>query len=563
MSIIILSLSLGLVFYTIEIAKGKIQLLRYLILFSLMIIGVGWIGVRNSYVVWSLRILVVTLLLYVVFNLQAKQNLLKIPKKMIYVLSLGCVTSFIPSKQIFYLFAAGYDNSSHVGFLFRTWKIGSFEYGMEGNGKNLPAYINLANGYPSLQMETWASVLHILNLQIDNTEQLLRYFFFFSILSILLLIYTLFTYSSQKHKSNVLIKNSIALFVLFSSISTIFWSGFPPTIWGIIVNLIGIRVLIEANFEAKSQLIWSAFTFIASLYAYQLFSFSLLAIYAFLFARIFLTNSISKIYLTAFLSLFIIVIPGYLLFNVSKEIKNYIYAQGGIVLPNTSLLLFLTVFVLIGFVNSKKRLAEEFLLVVALSTSTILSTYLLASAFLRDKGVYYPAKLLYLTIFLMISYLLWVIDKPQGELRFKKLNLLPLTAAILIIFTVLPLTSKSKEIWFGSSLHLLRSVNVLKLGDFAPFNPGCLNSVFNRAITAENFNQQSNLIVVKTDGSQSDLISRWANSLNGRVDNNVIEFGMSLSPVSSFDMSVQNFTKKYPKENLVVLDDLPGCTSIS
>jgi hypothetical protein len=163
----------------------------------------------------------------------------------------------------------------------------------------------------------------------------------------------------------------------------------------------------------------------------------------------------------------------------------------------------------------------------------------------------------------MISYLLWVIDKPQVELRFKKLNLLPLTAAILIIFTLLPLTSKSKEIWFGNSLHLLRSVNVLKLGDFAPFNPGCLNSVFNRAIAAENFNQQSNLIVVKTDGSQSDLISRWANSLNGRIDNNVIEFGMSLSPVSSFDMSVQNFTKKYPKENLVVLDDLPGCISIS
>lgn len=526
-----------------------------------MMVFSGWVGVKNPYILWSLRVLVASVFFYTVFKLQAKHKLLYIPKKIVYIFALGLVSSFIPIKQIFYLFAAGYDNSSHVGFLFRTWEIGSFEYGAEGNGKNLPAYINLANGYPSLQMQTWASILHVLNLQIDNTDQLLRYFFFFSILSILLLLYVMYTYCPRISKSNLMIKICLTFFVFLSSISSIFWSGFPPTIWGIIVVLIGVRVLIAIDYLNKSHLIWSALSFVISLYAYQLFSFSLLVIYLFLLVRIFLTNSISKKYMISSVSFFVIIVPGYLLLNVSREIKNYVFAQGGIILPSVFLVVFLIVLVLIGFINNEDKFAENFLLFIALSSSTILSILLLVNAFFQDKGVYYPAKLLYLSIFLMISYLLWIIGKSRVAQPFNSINLFSATLAIMIISTSLSLMSQSKEIWFGSSINLIRSVDALRSGDYAPFNPGCLQSVFDGAVMAENFNQQKNLIVVRTEGSQSDLISRWANSLNGRIDNNVIEFGMSLNPDYSFNLSIEKFKEKYPNENLIVLKSLPGCIS--
>ena len=388
LSIVFLALSLGIVFYTLEVTIGKVKTLQSILYLSFVVVGVGWIGVRNPIILWSIRTLILVFLATAIYKFKPKRHLIGAVYKSGYLLALGLLTSIIPTKVIFYLFAAGYDNSSHLGFLYRTWKIGSYEYGLQGNGKIVPTYSNLANSYPSLQMESWAAILHTLNMSIYNSESLIRFFFFFSILSIMLFLYVLFSFVNAPIKQKIFLKLGILGFVLFSSLSSIFWMGFPPTVWGVLFAILSLKIMISTTNKPIDQLLQASISFVVILYAY-------------LFFEIVKNSRKKKDYILIIASLLLVVIPTYLLLRVSSRIKSvtFIYAQGGIHFPSIVLVVVLVVLALLGFIYSDKKSKGNRVIVITIIVNSLLTVYLIGSGILLKKGIYYPVKSLYLTIF--------------------------------------------------------------------------------------------------------------------------------------------------------------------
>jgi hypothetical protein len=477
---------------------------------------------------------------------------------------LGLLSSVIPIKVVFFLFSAGYDNSSHLGFLYRTWKIGSYEYGLQGNGKLVPSYSNLANAYPSLQMESWATILHTLNFTIESSEDLLRYFFFFSILSIMLLLYVLFSFVDSRLEHSLFVKLSISGFVLFSSISVIFWMGFPPTVWGIIFALLGLKVIISKGDNPIFQLLWASISYVVVLYSYQLFAPAFLVIYAYLFLNALALKKRSGYPLIS-TSLIIVAVPTLLLYRVSSQIKtnSFVYAQGGILMPSTWIIISFVFLTLLGFIYSSKKSIENKIICVAIVINALLTFYLLSSGIFFKQGTYYPIKSLYFTLFLLIAYIIWLPTDKQILNRIKLNRFRIATVFVLLGFSFLSLFSPNKGIWYGNTVDIIRSYKQLTNGSYPPFPSNCLNEVFRYATQPSNFDKQSNLLVIKVNagqyGDMSDLVSRWANSLNGRIDENIIGLGMRLNADNDFNASILSFRKANPSENMLIQDSLTGC----
>ena len=565
LSIVFLALSLGIVFYTLEVTIGKVKTLQSILYLSFVVVGVGWIGVRNPIILWSIRTLILVFLATAIYKFKPKRHLIGAVYKSGYLLALGLLTSIIPTKVIFYLFAAGYDNSSHLGFLYRTWKIGSYEYGLQGNGKIVPTYSNLANSYPSLQMESWAAILHTLNMSIYNSESLIRFFFFFSILSIMLFLYVLFSFVNAPIKQKIFLKLGILGFVLFSSLSSIFWMGFPPTVWGVLFAILSLKIMISTTNKPIDQLLQASISFVVILYAYQLFAPAFLALYAYLFFEIVKNSRKKKDYILIIASLLLVVIPTYLLLRVSSRIKSvtFIYAQGGIHFPSIVLVVVLVVLALLGFIYSDKKSKGNRVIVITIIVNSLLTVYLIGSGILLKKGIYYPVKSLYLTIFMLIAYLVWSASETQKRTNSSFRAFGRIIIMVLLGFALLPLCSQNRGIWYGNSTDIIRSVKLLNTGSYPPFPPNCLEEVFNFATQSENFDKQSNLIAIRVDAGQygnlSDLVSRWANSLNGRIDENIIGLGMRLNAENDFDASILSFRKANPSENMLIQDSLPGC----
>ena len=562
MSFIALSLFLGIIFYIAEISLGRNKTLQSIMIFSFLIVFIGWIGIRNPVVLWGLRLCILLFLFGCVYHLQPKKRLIFALPKSAYMIVLGIVSALLPERFLFNLFAAGYDNSSHIGFLYRTWKIGTYEYGSQGNGKIVPAYINLANGYPSLQMESWATILRGFSLPIKNTENLLRYFFFFSALSIILLLYALYHYVDGKLGERTLLKIAITVFVIFSSISSLYWSGFPPTVWGIVFSLLALQVIVSSNSKPNYQLVLVAISIVVVLYSYQLFSPAFVILYVYLFLKRIKTRKTKVDYLYVLLSMVLVITPSYLLFRVSKAIRSYVYSPGGIAHPNILLVLAIGALVSAGFLFSKKKSEENRIFIIALVVNGLISVYLLGTAYIYKKGMYYPTKSLYLSIFLSILYIVWNLGNQSNIAekyisRFRSVSL-----SVMFLFACLPLISTKGQVWAGNSVDLIRSEKIIETGSYPPFAPGCLQSVFSSVTKPENFDQRNHLIVVKVDLGGSDLVSRWANSLNGRVDNEVIEMGMDLVSSVDFDSALAKFRKSQPSQEIIGLYSLRGCSRV-
>jgi hypothetical protein len=497
-----------------------------------------------------------------VHHLQPKKQLIFALPKSAYIFGLGIVSALLPQRFLFNLLAAGYDNSSHIGFLYRTWKIGTYEYGSQGNGKIVPAYINLANGYPSLQMESWATILRGFSFPIKNTEYLLRYFFFFSALSIILLLYTFYNYVDGKLGERSLLKFGITGFVIFSSISSLYWSGFPPTVWGIVFSLLALQVVVSSNSSPNYQLVLVAISSVVVLYSYQLYSPAFVILYSYLFLKKIKTQKTKVDYLYILLSTVLFITPSYLLFGVSKAIRSYVYSPGGIPHPNLLLVIAIGVLTSVGFLFSKKKSEGHRIFVIALGVNGLISIYLLGTAYIYKKGMYYPTKSLYLSIFLSLLYIVWNLGNKSNIAvkyfsRFRAVSLL-----IMFLFACLPWISTKGQVWGGNSVDLIKSEKIIETGSYSPFAPGCLQSVFSSVTKPENFDQQNHLIVVKVDLGGSDLVSRWANSLNGRVDNEVIELGMDLGSSVDFNSALAKFRKSQPTQEIIGLYSLRGCSRL-
>jgi len=559
LSLVTLSIILGTIFYALEIIHGKAKTLQIVLLISFLVLGIGWVGIRNPFILWPARFGTILYLIITFYKFRPKKKLLFTFPKSWCLVVLGIISAIIPKQIIFYLFAAGYDNSSHIGFLYRTWKIGSYEYGLQGNGKFIPAYINLANGYPSLQMESWASILRVLNLSIANSEALLRFFLFFSLLTVILLLYVLFSYLDRNSYQNLLMKVGITGFVLFSSISSIFWSGFPPTIWGITFSLLALRTIMFERAKLTNQIVLASISAVVVLYSYQLFSPAFLTIYAFLIFKFTKHRRKAREYVFLFASFVLFAIPTYLLLRVSKAVKSYVYAQGGIVHPNLVMVTILGSLAVAGFMYTYKEIKRDTLIILAVVTNSLLSIYLLTNGIISKRGIYYPTKSLYLSIFLLLAYLIWLVGNQEYPFSGKQKKLIAGLLIFLVMFGIGPFFSRGHGVWYGSNTDLIKSEKDLRSGSYAPYPVGCLKSVFDYAAKETNFDQQSNLLAIKVGGGQSDLVSRWANSLNGRIDNDVLDLGISIGGNPNFEYAVREFRKTHPSENVISQDLLSGC----
>jgi hypothetical protein len=129
------------------------------------------------------------------------------------------------------------------------------------------------------------------------------------------------------------------------------------------------------------------------------------------------------------------------------------------------------------------------------------------------------------------------------------------------ITLITSISQSSINTFSGNSIDLLRSFSSLTRGNFQPFPSGCLSAVYDSVVSNMNFNHQSQLIVVKAANGQSDLITRWANSLNGRLDNEVIGAGMKLDAGLDYRETVNKIRVEYKDQSVLNISDLKNCST--
>lgn len=559
MTLTLFSTVLGATYFLLQNSLGVLKSKQIVSLFLFINIFFGWIGICNPYVLWLTRLGWITLIVLVILNQEEKKNILATVRKTIPFSILGLFSSIIPPKIIFYLFAAGYDNSSHIGFLYRTWRIGSFEYGSQGNGKILPSYVNLANAYPSLQMESWASVLRIFGLQINSTDELLRTFFFFYILTLIALAFSVNAFIQVRGKWRYVIASGSLTLVFLSPLSSIFWSGFPPTIWGVTVSLFGIRVIMLSKSNKYLQLMMSGLFSSIVLYSYQLFFPPFIVIFLFLSLKMLKNKIVTKTFIWMLISFVLVLVPSYLLLRISKPLKSYVYSPGGIRSPGMSIIIGLSLLAIIGLIISIKSFENGIVLLLAVLVNGSLAGYLVLSAHFGNKGTYYPLKSVFFSLFLMITLLVWLIGREDfSEYPFA----IPFRAGVLIFFVfsaMAPLQARTAGVFSGETFDLLKSANAVVHGNYAPFPKSCLDSVYTQSRLKERFDKQNQLLAIDVANNQSDLVTRWANSLSGRLDNKVIELGINLGKNTNFQTIAQKFVQENLDQNVLILNSSEGC----
>jgi hypothetical protein len=166
-----------------------------------------------------------------------------------------------------------------------------------------------------------------------------------------------------------------------------------------------------------------------------------------------------------------------------------------------------------------------------------------------DLGSYYPVKVLYLFLTLVMSYILYMITNGlEGSLFKLSLKKFGSYLLIAILFIDLIQGSTYKSAFGGNSSNILREWKLVQNGDYSPFGNYCLDQVFQSANRSTHFGYRDKKILnyVPGAGWQADLLSRWSNSLEGRIDDLVLEFTIPMGSNRLQSEVVENFKAKYP-----------------
>jgi hypothetical protein len=518
-SVVALSCIISILIFTSVVVFGKIGPLLGITFLSLLSALWGWLAPSAN----EFQFLRIMLLLAIAFWIVFKRNFIitraqnsmttKIPFSILVVcivLSSALLVSKMKAVYLYQLMFNGYDNYGHLAVFYRTYEMNGFEYSPRAEIAN--PNVLAANGYPLLVHSVWAMSLRLFGFKISSTDTLIKYFVFFSILSLLYVAYLLLLAILSKSKGvgrlyEFVCVFTVLLLVYFSQVSTLVVQGFPPTLAGVIF-VISIFVLIKLDLPSNLKWPLAFANLILTGYSYQLFvPVALLGVTLFLISefreiqrKVFFFRS--SIYLFA---LFVSSIP---LILVSDAIPSYLFAFGGIQTPHSLILL------LVFIVNSSLFIIGKWdYSSLGYFFSTLLAMILIVWAKIGDVGYYYPIKIVYLSL---VLGMLAIFTNFQGfgrNHRFQS-KLLPL---ITITVTAILVANESSAFQNSTTTQIITS-NIWK-------SP-CIEAQFDAVASSSNFSKKNVIYVYANAGQISDLRTRQMNAMNGRWDNEIFNFSI-------------------------------------
>lgn len=548
MNLMFLAALIGGLIWLICHGFSKSKQIEIFLFSQLIVICLGWIGFNNFHLITFLRLFLLLFVIQLIRKISwCKQKVFSLMS----VLTLSSIVGFLlldQTKKLFYLLALGYDNSSHVAFLYRTWISGKFEYGIGGHENYLVPYSNLYNAYPSLQMETWATIIKLSGFNIGTTSDLIGSFSLLLLSTIAILALAILSFSDTKRRKILYLQwVATIIFLIGSTFSAVIWSGFPPTIWGILVGTLVFRHFLLEVSSASYRILILTLGLVVLLYSYQIFFFPYLVLLPLVIYGKRQELKFKQFYRGLFALAFLMSL-GTVFMLKTLEIKNYTFAVGGIPFP-TPVLFFGLIALLIAFsfgteARKKNRNAEYLLLSSVLVFGGALTVYGRTSGL----GSYYPVKVLYLFLTLMMCYIIYLTSQKSkwGSVNLKS-SLLPFTLLIFVLSFDL-VQGRFTSAWGGNTGSIIREWKQVQDGDYAPFGKGCLNQVFLAANSSTHFGYKENVYLsyVPGTGWQTDLLSRWSNSLEGRIDDLVLELTIPLGSSQKHTIVVENFRAKNP-----------------
>jgi hypothetical protein len=443
------------------------------------------------------------------------------------------------------LLSIGYDHYGHLGLFFRTLNTGGFEYSPFANNVTINSLA--MNGYPLLQSSTWSLFLDLLGLKITNSDGLIKYFIYFEILMLLFAVY-LFMCTSLRHKMGpTSLKIVIPMLVLgiglafFSPLTTLIWQGFPPTLMGVLTTY-GTYLILLTNSNFSFQLAFTTIGLILTGYAYPIYvpiAAIPLLITLYKSYRSHQRVKFLKYCFTAILTLAVFAFP---LISVSRVLPSYLFNFGGIEPPKFQYVgLVLLLVILVNVTNSRL-----FNFNVGFYVSLLMGTSLTFYGYFADTGYYYPLKILYLSLALGFGSLLNALGtKPKSV--FRKWRNDRVAVGCVFILSLASTTSTITPNYFpnSSTIQVLGSKN---------FGSKCVSSEIAETVKRSDFGKNNVLYVIRNQGTSSDFLTRWFNSLNGKNDDDVFSFAIPYGNAKNQDKFLEEFESSNPKFSLRIFD---------
>jgi len=564
-NLILLAGLLGTFIWLVSNGLSRSKQIELFLCFQLVMILIGWIGFNNFYLIPILR--VTFLIIAIQLIRKVSWNRTKVLSLLFTVISFSILGWLILAhvKKFFFILALGYDNSSHLAFLYRTWSSGKFEYGFGSTDGYLIPYSNLFNAYPSLQMETWATIIKSAGLNIGSTGELVGSFVMLLLATIIVLALAIYSFSRIPNLHNqFLISFAPIIFLIGGTFSSVVWSGFPPTIWGILASVFVFRYFLLDEVSAIRRVLFITLGLVVILYSYQIFFFPFLILPLILILRDRKEIKLGRYGVNLIAIFFLILLSSVFLFQTIK-IKSYTFALGGILFPSPTLffgLLILLVFLTLSSKTSKMQIASESLLLYSV---LLFGGILIVYGKVSDRGAYYPVKVLYLYLTLMLCFIIHLVSQGTNRASFKfSISKIGPIALIIILFFDLVQGQTYKFAFGGNSSNILREWKLVQNGDYSPFGNNCLDQVFQNAIVSTHFGykEKKHLSYVPGSGWQTDLLSRWSNSLEGRIDDLVLALTIPMGSNKAQTEVIESFRAKYPDVELlpINLSNPTACT---
>jgi hypothetical protein len=536
---------------------NKSKQIELFLIFQLIIICLGWVGFNNFHLINILRLVLLIFVIYLIKKISWKKEKIF---SLISVITLSSIVGFIilnQTKKLFFILALGYDNSSHVAFLYRTWISGKFEYGIGGYENHMVPYSNLYNAYPSLQMETWATIIKLSGFNIGTSSDLIGSFSLLLLSTMAILALSILSFSRPQQRKKLYFNlNATILFLVGGTFSAVIWCGFPPTIWGILVATLVFRYFLIETVSANHKILTITLGLVVLLYSYQIFFFPFLVLLPLAIYGNRREFKFGKVYRDLFVLVFLIILGTVLMLKTLK-IKSYTFALGGIPFPAPTLFFGLFALLITLSLGSRARKsnqnAELILLASVLAFGGILTVY----GRISDLGSYYPIKVLYLFLTLMLCYIIYLTTHETERNSSKLINswLAPGLLISILLFDMFH-GQTYKFAFSGTSANIMREWKLVKEGDYSPFGNKCLDQVFQGANRSSHFGYKENihLSYVPGTGWQTDLLSRWSNSLQGRIDDLVLELTIPMGSSKNQSEVIESFKVKYPDVEVLPID---------
>jgi hypothetical protein len=548
-NLILLSGLLGTFIWLASNGLSRRKQIELFLCFQLAMIFVGWVGFNNFYLIPILRaiflVIAIKLIMKVSWN---RTKVLSLTSTIISFSLLGWVI-FAHIKKFFFILALGYDNSSHLAFLYRTWVSGKFEYGLGNTDGYLIPYSNLFNAYPSLQMETWAAINKLAGFNIGSTGELVGSFVLLLFTTIIILALAISSFSRIPNlRTQALTSIAAIIFLVGGTFSSVVWSGFPPTIWGILVSVFVFRFFLLDDVSPIRRFLFICLGLVILLYSYQIFFFPFLVLPAILLVRDRKKLKLGRYGENLAAIIFLISLASIFLLQTIK-IKSYTFALGGIQFPSPLLFFGLILFLILLAQSSNTSKKQTFLESLLLYSVLLFGGILIIYGKVSDRGAYYPVKVLYLFLTLMMCFIIYLITNGTQRTSFK-LNTSKIgPLALIVILSIDLIQGQTYKFAFGgNSANILREWQLVQNGDYSPFGNKCLDQIFHSANRSTHFgyNETKHLNYVPGKGWQTDLLSRWSNSLEGRIDDLVLELTIPMGSNNKQSEIIRNFKAKYP-----------------